>query len=382
MVRDIQLGLPAYFRVWFFMFIMVCCPVFVVAQPTTDPFQAEMARRGPVQIQAPSVEAPHLSGPNSYTWILLPDPQTYQKFGRNQPLFQEMIAWIKDQRKNLNIQMVLCVGDLVEQNNILMPDGINGDQTSLEQWRAAAEAFNKLNGLVPYILCTGNHDYGIKSSENRYSQFNSYFPPQGNPLTYRLLVEMAPNAQGVKTLENACYEWRSPVGQKFLIFSLEFAPRKTILAWARDVASRAAYKDYIGVVITHSYLNRDNEFVKERYPMEDACYGGEIIWNEVIRPSGNIRFVFSGHIGDRGQVGYRLDRNMAKKTVHQMAFNAQRDGGDWHGNGGDGWLRILEFCPDRKTVKVYTFSPAFYISPATRHLSWRQESLDRLDLSY
>ena len=60
-----------------------------------------------------------------------------------------------------------------------------------------------------------------------------------------------------------------------------------------------------------------------------------------------------------------------------MMFNAQREGGGWNGNGGDGWLRILEFLPDGKTVQVKTFSPLFALSPATQHLAWRTESYDQ-----
>jgi hypothetical protein len=197
---------------------------------------------------------------------------------------------------------------------------------------------------------------------------------------------MAPNAEGVKTLENACYEWRSPAGQLFLLFSLEFAPRKAILQWTKEVAARAQYRQHIALIITHSYLNSTGErIVKENYAVADASYG-ETIWKEVVQPAANIRFVFSGHIGNsdahKDQVGYRLDTNRVNKQVHQVVFNAQREGGGWHGNGGDGWLRILEFLPDKKTIQVYTFSPFFFISPSTRHLAWRNESYDRFRLVY
>ncbi len=57
-----------------------------------------------------------------------------------------------------------------------------------------------------------------------------------------------------------------------------------------------------------------------------------------------------------------------------MTFNAQALGGGWHGNGGDGWLRILEFIPNERTVKVHTFSPFFANSPSTKHLAWQVES--------
>jgi hypothetical protein len=56
-----------------------------------------------------------------------------------------------------------------------------------------------------------------------------------------------------------------------------------------------------------------------------------------------------------------------------MTFNAQAMGGGWFGNGGDGWLRYLEFLPDGKTVKVKTFSPLFAISPATQKLAYKKE---------
>ena len=219
-------------------------------------------------------QGPGLIQPGSYTMIILPDPQTYTKFGRNQPLFELLIAWIKDQKKALNIQMVLCTGDMVEQNDILKPDSVNGDQTSFEQWRFVSGAFGKLDGIVPYILCCGNHEYGFKAAENRYSQFNSFFPPQKNPLNTALLRGMAPNAQQIPTLENAWYEWRSPLGQDFLFFSLEFGPRQNILEWAKGIAAQKEHRQSIGLLLTHSFLNSDlNRTDKEHYPLSDANYG-------------------------------------------------------------------------------------------------------------
>lgn len=95
--------------------------------------------------------------------------------------------------------------------------------------------------------------------------------------------------------------------------------------------------------------------------------------------------VFSGHIGApdnaRKHVGFRQDKNAAGKKVSQLVFNAQAMGGGWNGNGGDGWLRILEFEPDSKTVKVKTFSPFFAISPSTQYLAWRTADYDQFDLT-
>ena len=79
---------------------------------------------------------PQLSDKHSFSMILLPDPQSYNKFDANQPLFELQTAWIANSIEPLNIKGVLCTGDLVEQNEIRIPDGINGNQTSEEQWQA------------------------------------------------------------------------------------------------------------------------------------------------------------------------------------------------------------------------------------------------------
>ena len=41
------------------------------------------------------------------------------------------------------------------------------------------------------------------------------------------------------------------------------------------------------------------------------------------------------------------------RKVHQMLVNFQMKP-----RGGDGWLRLLEFRPDEKTVQIYDYSPA------------------------
>ena len=65
-----------------------------------------------------------------------------------------------------------------------------------------------------------------------------------------------------------------------------------------------------------------------------------------------------------------------------MMFNAQTAGGGWHGNGGDGWLRIMEFMPDGKTIKVRTYSPFFGISPTTRQFAWRTDPWDEFNIVF
>ena len=91
-----------------------------------------------------------LSDPNSFSVIVIPDPQSYTKFAANQPLFELQTAWIAREIDSLRILTALCTGDLVEQNETAIPLAFRKtDQTSAEQWRAASRAFERLDNKLP-----------------------------------------------------------------------------------------------------------------------------------------------------------------------------------------------------------------------------------------
>ena len=103
--------------------------------------------------------------------------------------------------------------------------------------------------------------------------------------------------------------------------------------------------------------------------------------------------VLSGHAGQAPEIkesvaatdysptsSFRVDKAANGREVFQMMFNSQQGDGDWNGNGGDCWLRIMEFKPDGKTISVRTFSPMFAISRLTQHLAWRTAEYDQFDI--
>lgn len=315
---------------------------------------------------------PALSAPDAWTLVLMPDIQNYVKYRRNQPLLDLLAVWVLDQQKTLNIPLVLQVGDIVEQNALLNPDGRSGDQPGKSQWEAAARSLGKFDARIPFIAATGNHDYGVENIEYRRTEYQRYFPVDKNYHTQSMLRDVAQEDDGTPSLTNATYEFIAPDGRKFLVLVLEFAPREAMLQWAIRTVSEERYRDHAVILLTHSYLNKSSQHIEsENYPITDRNYG-KAIWEKLVKPSKNIRLVFSGHIGapddPAAHVGFRTDLNAAGKKVHQMTFNAQALGGGWQGNGGDGWLRLLEFRGN--TVSAKTFSPLFAISPSTRHLAW------------
>lgn len=325
-----------------------------------------------------------LADKNSFSMILLPDPQSYIKFDANQPLFELQTAWIANNIDSLNIKGVLCTGDLVEQNEIRIPDGVNGNQTSEEQWKAASRAFERLDNKIPYVICTGNHDYGYQKAENRLCHFPDYFPSERNSCWRKSLVEVGNNYRNIPTLENAAYEFTSDTWGKILVVSLEFAPRDEAIEWAKKVTDKPKYKNHKVILLTHSYLAWNGKVIeKENYRVSPANYG-KAIWEKLIYPSGNICLVICGHeceIADyKDNVSFRIDKNAAGKNIPQMMFNAQTADGQWHGNGGDCWLRIMEFMPDGKTIGIRTFSPLFALSPLTADKAWRTADYDQFNI--
>ena len=362
-MKSIKLYAPAFWRV---LLLSALIPAHGWAQNT------------------PAYQPPALLESNACALVLIPDTQNYARNARNQGIYDLMTAWIAENLQTLKLFTVLHVGDLVDQNSIENIVGYHGNQPGTQQWQAISRAFERLDAKIPYINATGNHDYDSVNAELRQTQFSKYFPLERNPAWQGVFVEACPNCASVKTLENAAYALTTPTGRKLLIITLEYAPRDAVLTWARELAARDAWQNHLVILVTHAYMQsimRNNNLIRQSTTQNKEHNDGQAIWDKLIYPSANIRLVFCGHItgikDPRENVGFRQDKNHLGRTVSQMLFNAQTDGGGRQGNGGDGWLRILEFSADGQKVTVRTFSPLFAISPSTQHLAWRTEAYNQ-----
>lgn len=318
-----------------------------------------------------------LKDSTSFSFALLPDPQNYVKYDYNQPILELLTAWIADNVDPLNIKAALCTGDLVDQNECLVPPFPRfGNLTSRQQWDFVSHAFERLDNVIPLIISTGNHDYGYTRSETPITRFPEYFTVERNNTYRKCLVSVFNNRLGYPTLENAAFEFEEPNWGKILIIALEYGARDEALQWAKDLCASDKYKDHTVIAMVHSYLAAgDNaaRLKKDNYKMT-PINGGEDLWEKLFSQTENIRLVICGHYAVTDDVfahnvGFRTDKNKAGKEVFQMMFNTQDLGGGASGNGGDGWLRILEFMPDGKTINVITYSPLFAFSPRTKDLA-------------
>lgn len=330
-----------------------------------------------------------LSDPKSFSFILFGDPQGYTKYDLNQPIFDLTTAWVADNIDPLNIKAVLCTGDLVEQNENIVLNRKMLNQTSTEMWQASSRAFERLDNKIPYIVSCGNHDYGFKHSENGITNFPKYFPFERNSTWRDICISNFPNRNNESSIENAAFEFKLDNWPPILVISTEFHPRDEVLEWSKKLVAEERFKDYFVIFMTHAYLTSGSNakhLDQNNYDLKNGNTGKQI-WDKLIYPSSNIKLVICGHTGDgngkyEDNVSYISNKNQSGETVNQMMFNVQYVGGGPEGNGGDGWLRIMEFLPNGKTIKIRTYSPLFGISSLTKHLAHRAEKFDQFDITY
>jgi hypothetical protein len=283
----------------------------------------------------------------AWSMVYMPDTQNYVKWAEYQSLLPKITTWIKDHRTEYNIQAVLQGGDIVNNNNTTDPT--SGDQTSAQQWPAAQAGMFVLNGYVPYIMAAGNHDHGFTNADNRQTMINNYFKPSDNPLVDPAQGGILKGEMVNGEIQNAYYSFVAPDGRKMLIFSLEWEPRAATVAWANSIASKPEYADYSATLLTHNYLQSNQTRSTSTNVAADAS--GQELWDGLIKTHNNFEMTINGHFGGDG-VAYLKSNNNFGRAVNQMFFNTQ-----FETMGGNGWIRLLEFLQDGKTVRVRDYSP-------------------------
>lgn len=290
-------------------------------------------------------------GPGAWTLVLLPDTQTYTS--AHPEMFDAQTRWIAANKNARNIRFVLHKGDVTDNNNDA-------------QWTVARDAMKRLvDAKIPFAIAPGNHDFGPNGgTATRDTLLNTYFSPKD----YRHSREVGYFEAG--KLDNSWHAFR--VGETdYLVLALEFGPRDAIVEWADSVV--ANHPRHTAILVTHAFIYSDETrydvasrgrsqiWNPHHYPIGPSPEGvndGEDLWRKLIAHHANIRFVFNGHVLHDG-AGHVLSFNNAGHAVHQMLANYQ-GGVETRGvtRGGDAYLRLLEFPPDGRSVKVTTYSPA------------------------
>lgn len=286
--------------------------------------------------------------PGSATVVLLPDTQYYA--GCQFPHLQRQSEWIAAQRSPRSIIAAISLGDLTDHN-------------VTSEWDFVRSSLAPIANGFPLLLTTGNHDVGDHgATNNRESPFHAYFDERWATTNRALRAVMMPGR-----IDNAFYTF-SLRGFVLGILMLEWSPRRTTVQWANQVLSQ--FRDARVIVATHAYLYDDGtryDFASrgteqqwnpldyataQGTGLEDGNHDGEMLWNELVRKHANVFMVVSGHVLRQG-TAHLTSMGADGNTVDQILVNYQM-----LDEGGLGYLRLLEFLPDGRTLHMKTFSPS------------------------
>ena len=277
---------------------------------------------------------PWAAAPNSsdFSFVIIPDSQN-----ESMTIQKKMVDWIIAHKDEKNIVLVLHAGDLTNNNEV----GV---------WEKIVNTYRPLPKSVATVVSMGNHD--MVAQTYNPSNFNAYMG--------QLFATTPYDGSFQSNDKTNTYRLLSVGDQPYVVLNLEFGPRDEVLTWANSILTQ--YRNRIGVIITHAYMNHDDtrlspgdtynpHYYKDTYGWQRSVNDGEEMWNKLVKQNTNVRLVFSGHILNDG-AGRMADRNNDGKEVYQMLSNYQEQYG-----GGGGYMRIVTFSPKDKKMYVKTYSP-------------------------
>ena len=299
----------------------------------------------------------------SFTIVVLPDTQCYCSSNDTSvnAIFAEQTQWIVDHIESHNIQIVLHEGDIVD-----FPGW------DLEQWDIAREAMGILDGHIPYVIATGNHDYNPRHERVSYFNEDQYFGPNS---PYGTQGTIGGFYEEGKT-DNSYHLFR--VGDTdWMVVALQFGPSDEVVQWANNIV--AAHPDYNTILIIHAYLGRDDTLLDtskaswgtgDLIDMESysgvTVNDGQDLWDKLVKNNPNIRLVLCGHIAKQNGLGLLTSIGDQGQIVHQILSNFQcwytdtsekpPVGGWCSTNGGNGFMLLIDISPDG-VFNVRTYSP-------------------------
>ncbi|GAB5443916.1 MAG: hypothetical protein Fues2KO_42650 [Fuerstiella sp.] len=259
-----------------------------------------------------------------FSVALLPDTQIYAE--QFPEIFETQTQWLADNAALQNIAFVSHIGDVVDH-----PD-------SLLEWQRADQAMDTLDGVVPYSVLPGNHDFDPQNSHGNADNFTTFFGAD----RYSQYGWYG----GASSDELNHYQYFSGGGFDFLHLTLEWEPRPSSVAWARQILNN--HPTTPTILSTHAYL--DDADGRSTTATTSDGLSGDQIYQQIVRDAPQIFLVMNGHFpGEAHQTSF----NDAGLPVFELMADYQN-----RPNGGDGWLQLLNFRPDLDRIDVSTYSPA------------------------
>ncbi|QDU70402.1 metallophosphoesterase [Mucisphaera calidilacus] len=258
----------------------------------------------------------------SYTVAVLPDTQYYAQLYPE--TFDAQTQWLADQASSRNIVFTTHLGDIVEYG------------ANLGEWVNADTSMGYLDAAgMNYSVTPGNHDlYGDGGVNYRHYFGASRFASM-------------PTYGGHSASAMSQYHVVSMGDQDILMLSVDIDAPDAELAWAQSVLD--AHPDTPAILSTHLLMDNNGNIRDTTYIRHGYGNPAQTIWDELVMPNAQVFMTLNGHYhGTRAEVSY----NAAGLAVHRVLV-------DYQGlsNGGDGYLRLMEFDFDADVIRHTSYSP-------------------------
>ncbi|AQR61488.1 serine/threonine protein phosphatase [Brevundimonas sp. LM2] len=261
---------------------------------------------------------------------------------------------------------------------------------------AAIEAYRLLDGVLPFAVAAGNHDYDAQWWDESWPQ--DLTAPPGDLRRLGMIhiggLTAFTDAFGARSSFFRDRPWYvashdegadsaqmfEAGGYRFLHISLQMAPGDASLKWAETVIH--AHPGLPTLVTTHDFIDKTGQ--RRAHPVVDLNAldpfdnSAQGLWDKLIARNPQIFMVLSGH--HNGQA-FRADPNRQGGAVYQILSDYQDrnqsalDAGMATPPGvGDGWLRLMQFdlSGEVPTVRVRTYSTHYdrYASETPDYARW------------
>ncbi|MBE6688048.1 MAG: hypothetical protein E7588_02085 [Ruminococcaceae bacterium] len=227
-----------------------------------------------------------------YSIIQFGDTQSYFAIApRDYNRLPEMFKWMAENQQKYNIGYISLLGDATQNNTYF-------------EWDVVREAHAHIDGVAPYSIPLGNHDYpstshGVgaefrDSSMYRYAfPYDEYVSIHGENGVGNAKNTFGGTFRGEKDITNV-YSLFTVGGVDYIILTLEFGPRDEVLDWAGEVLTK--YPDRYAIIATHCYLNMDGTLTTASSSAQFAdANEGQDIYDKIVTKYPNVAIVTCGH---------------------------------------------------------------------------------------
>ena len=253
--------------------------------------------------------------------LVVPDIQKYYASG--QAYLVSMFDWI-----------VAEAGTGTPPVGMVLSEGDQTDTNAPEEWAFVQGQWNRLKGLVPWTVITGNHD----KVAGLAPELKAYFPAAFFGTEAYWGDNYIHPTEGEQMDGN--YQLLTLGGIDWLFMNLGDLPHAGLVEWAN--AAISTYPNRKVIFTTHGFLWDTGIF----YPDYSAK-----LWEPLVKVHNNIIMLLCGHRHDQK---YRHETWGTIAAVDVMMANWQNDP-----HGGNSWLRELTFSPKNNRVDVKSYAPYY-----------------------